>query len=220
VSHGSPVRTFGEMNASERLRAHLARPLPELPRGPVADTAMARALDALTGRAGEVADRALIDAIVDGEPIVEIDAATFRALRPREVPRFLASVATPDRRILVPVEVEGVQPVCGRADALLAEVNARYGADFDPDDFEPVAQAGAGFVDVRLRARRRVRVSAPVPEPALELAAGGELRATLGWRYTRTRLRHLAANAGLVLTAWLEEDGAALALLDAQKNLR
>jgi hypothetical protein len=182
---------------------------------------MAQALDALAGRRPEPGDRALVEAIVDGEPLVEVDAATFRSLRPREVPRFLASVVQPGRRILVPVEIEGVQPACGRADALLAEVNRRYGADFDPDDFDPVAQAALGFVETRLRARRRVRVTAPPgPEPALELAAGGELRATLGWRYTRERLRHLAANAGLTLCAWLEEDGAALALLDAHKRLR
>ncbi|MFZ5475222.1 MAG: L-histidine N(alpha)-methyltransferase [Myxococcota bacterium] len=201
------------MDAAARLRAWFSRPLPELPRGPVADPAMARALVALAGDPAAACDRALADAILDGEPVVEVDAAAFRALRPRDVPRFLRDLPRPPgARVLVPVSVDGAPIAVGTHDALLAEVNARFGADFDPDDFAPFPRDSPALFEVRLRARRRVRVSAPTP--TLELAPGAEVRATLGWRHTRERLRLLAKQAGFRLGAWLEQDGAALAVLD------
>jgi L-histidine N-alpha-methyltransferase len=87
---------------------------------------------------------------------------------------------------------------------ILRVMNARMGADFDPDGFAHVAfyDAQRSWIEMRLRARRacRIRVSAAGVE--LRLRAGGEIRTEISCKYTRHSLERLLRGTGLALDQW------------------
>jgi L-histidine N-alpha-methyltransferase len=112
-----------------------------------------------------------------------------------------------DRRELVLAydDPDGVTAAFNRN--ILAVVNARLGATFDPDAFDHVARwdEGEGWIEMRLRARRAMAVDMPRAGITFRCAAGDELRTEICAKWTRARVEGLAAGTGLALAEWFTD---------------
>ena len=165
--------------------------------------------------------------------------STIGNIHPRDVPGFFrsaASVLAPGDGILVGLDLvkdrarleaayndaQGVTAEFNRN--ILRVINARLGADFEPDAFEHVAlyDADAAWIEMRLRAPRGCRVRVAGAGVDLVLPPGGEVRTEISCKYTRAALEALLPATGLRLDHWQTDADAmfALALLRRTQELR
>jgi L-histidine N-alpha-methyltransferase len=154
-----------------------------------------------------------------GKRLLLFLAGTIGNLHPDDVPAFFSDAA----RVLAPGDgfLVGVDLVKDAArlhaaynDAagvtaefnlnILRVLNARLGADFDPDAFEHVAfyDAERQWIEMRLRARRAVRATVRGAGVEVALDAGEEIRTELSCKYTRESLSSRLAGTGLRLDRW------------------
>lgn len=100
---------------------------------------------------------------------------------------------------------------------VLAVLNRRLGADFEPAAFEHVAfwDARRQWIEMRLRATRAMRVDLGLAGRVVDLAAGDEIRTELSCKYTRASFADRLEGTGLRLDRWYTdpEQLFALALL-------
>lgn len=103
---------------------------------------------------------------------------------------------------------------------VLRVLDARLGADFDPQQFEHVAfyDAERSWIEMRLRSRRAQRVRIPGADLVLDLAAGEEIQTEISAKTTRPAVQARLAGTGLTLERWLADAEAwfALGLVRAQ----
>lgn len=159
--------------------------------------------------------------------------STLGNLRPAEWPAFfraLAGTLDPGDAFLVGIDLVKDPAVLhaayNDAQGVTAEFNrnvlrvldARLGADFDPDDFEHVAfwDAAQGWIEMRLRARRALRVRVPGADVVLDLPEGGEIQTEVSCKTTRAAFEGALPGTGLALQRWFTdaEGWFALALLE------
>jgi L-histidine N-alpha-methyltransferase len=159
-------------------------------------------------------------------------AGTIGNLHPVEVPPFLAHMAehlAPGDAFLVGLDLEkdvarleaayndsaGVTAEFNRN--ILRVLNARLGADFDPEAFEHVARydPANAWIEMRLRSARLQRVRIPAARLDFILEAGEEIRTEISCKYTRASFASVLRGTGLALDGWYTdpEDLFALALL-------
>jgi L-histidine N-alpha-methyltransferase len=160
--------------------------------------------------------------------------STIGNLTPGEWPGFLAGLAatlSPGEAFLVGLDLvkdpavlhaayndaRGVTAAFNRN--VLAVLNDRLDADFDPDAFEHVAffDQGRSWIEMRLRARLALRVRVKAADLTLDLPAGGEIHTEVSCKTTRPRFEAALQRTGLVLERWFTdaEGWFAIALLRA-----
>jgi L-histidine N-alpha-methyltransferase len=156
-------------------------------------------------------------------------AGTIGNLYPEDVPGFLRDAAgtlAPGGRFLVGLDLvkdparlhaayndaAGVTARFNRN--ILAVMNRRLGADFDPSAFEHVAfyDRERAWIEMRLRATRPVRVRVPAADVVLDLPRGGEIRTEVSCKYTRASFAALLAGTGLAVDRWYEDPDRLFAL--------
>jgi L-histidine N-alpha-methyltransferase len=165
-----------------------------------------------------------------GDRLLAFLGSTIGNLHPSdEVPGFLARVArhlSPEGTFLLGLDLvkdkARLEAAYNDAAGLTAEfnrnilrvLNARFGADFEPADFEHVAfyDEREAWIEMRLRARRRLRARVPAAGVTLELAKGDEIRTEISCKYTRESLLARATGAGLALEAWFSDPDRLFAL--------
>jgi L-histidine N-alpha-methyltransferase len=154
-----------------------------------------------------------------GSRLIAFLGSTIGNIHPRDVPGFFrsaASVLAPGDGLLVGLDLvkdrarleaayndaQGVTAEFNRN--ILRVMNARLGADFDPDAFEHVAfyDAEAAWIEMRLRAPRGCQVRVPGAEVDLVLPPGGEIRTEISCKYTRAALEALLPATGLRVERW------------------
>ena len=159
-------------------------------------------------------------------------ASTIGNLHPGEVPPFITRMAqhlAPGDAFLVGLDlVKDVARLvaayndCAGVTAefnrnILRVLNARLGADFDPEAFEHVAfyDRANAWIEMRLRASRPQRVRVPAARLDLAFEAGEEIRTEISCKYTRASFEALLSGTGLALDRWYTdpENLFALALL-------
>jgi L-histidine N-alpha-methyltransferase len=157
---------------------------------------------------------------------------TIGNLHPEDVPAFLRAVAgtlAPGGAFLLGVDLvkdrARLEAAYDDAAGVTAEfnrnalrvLNARLGADFDPEAFDHVAfwDAEHAWIEMRLRARRAMEVRVPGAGLVRRFAPGDEIRTEISCKYTRETFARRLAGTGLDLDAWfVDEEGLfALALL-------
>jgi L-histidine N-alpha-methyltransferase len=202
---------------------------------------LAESVRALSAAYGDLAVRGLVADFTRGLArlgpgrgrMVAFLGSTIGNLDPeREVTPFLARVArrlgaggafvlgvdlVKDRAVLEAAynDAAGVTAEFNRN--ILRVVNARFDADFDPDDFEHVAfyDEARAWIEMRLRARRAVRARVARAGLTLALPPGGEIRTEISCKYTRASLEARLGGTGLAIEGWFSgpERLFALALL-------
>lgn len=97
---------------------------------------------------------------------------------------------------------------------MLEVLNARFGADFDPADFEHRAQWNPAQerVEIWLDAVRPTKVHVAAAGVTLRFSPGEGLRTEISRKFTRTSLTAALREAGLELDRWLTDDDATFAL--------
>jgi len=159
-------------------------------------------------------------------------ASTIGNLHPGEVPPFLARMAehlAPGDAFLVGLDLvkdvarlEAAYNDCAGVTAefnrnILRVLNARLGADFDPEAFQHVAfyDRANAWIEMRLRSVRPQRVRVPAARLNLAFEAGEEIRTEISCKYTRASFEALLSGTGLALDRWYTdpENLFALALL-------
>lgn len=157
-----------------------------------------------------------------GRRLIIFLAGTLGNLHPAQVPEFLRRVRgtmAPDDALLLGVDLvkdirrveaaynddAGVTAAFNRN--ILAVINRRFGADFQPEAFEHRAffDPDNAWIEMRLRATRPMRVRVPAVDLELVLDTGDELRTELSCKYTRETLAARAALAGLRLDHWFTD---------------
>jgi L-histidine N-alpha-methyltransferase len=90
---------------------------------------------------------------------------------------------------------------------ILSVVNARLGADFDPQAFAHVAfyDADRAWIEMRLRALRPGVVSIPQAGIHRLFRPGDEIRTEISCKYTRESWERLIRGTGLTLEAWFTD---------------
>lgn len=164
-------------------------------------------------------ERQLGLAETDGPRLVAFLGSTVGNLLPPERARFLASVRDelrPGDSLLIGADLVK-DPVTLRAaydDAagvtaafnknVLSVLNARLGADFDPDAFEHVAvwDPAAEQVEMRLRSSARQTVTLPAIGLTVEFAEGEEMRTEVSAKFRREGLESELAAAGFAAQDW------------------
>ena len=203
-------------------------------------TALARSIDALRARHPGLAARGIAgDFLRDlgwlGRPrarrLIAFLGGTIGNIEPERVPAFFASAAAvtaPGDTFLVGLDlvkdVATVEAAYNDAEGVTAEfnrnilrvMNARLGADFEPESFDHVAfySRADDWIEMRLRASREMRVHVPGAGVERTFARGDELRTEISCKYTRERLSALLP-AGFAVAEWWTDERAwfALALL-------
>jgi L-histidine Nalpha-methyltransferase len=164
--------------------------------------------------------------------LVAFLGGTIGNLHPGQVASFLAAVAgtlRPGGAVLLGLDLvkdtaslEAAYNDAGGVTAefnrnLLRVINARLGADFDPEGFDHVAvyDRRRAWIEMRLRARRPMRVRVPRAGLDLSYRKGDELRTEISCKYTRASLEARLGGTGLRLRRFYtdEEELFALALL-------
>lgn len=159
-------------------------------------------------------------------------AGTIGNLHPGQVPAFLARVAerlAPGDAFLVGLDLvkdvarleaaynDGAGVTAEFNRNILRVLNARLGADFDPEAFEHVAfyDRANAWIEMRLRSARPQRVRVPAAGLDLAFAAGDEIRTEISCKYTRASFDALLPGTGLAPDRWYTdpENLFALALL-------
>jgi len=167
-----------------------------------------------------------------GSRLAVFFASTIGNLHPGEVPPFITRMAqhlAPGDAFLVGLDLvkdvarlEAAYNDCAGVTAafnrnILRVLNARLGADFDPEAFEHVAfyDRANAWIEMRLRAARPQRVRVPAARLDLAFEAGEEIRTEISCKYTRASFEALLSGTGLALERWYTdpENLFALALL-------
>ncbi len=110
-------------------------------------------------------------------------------------------------------DAEGVTAAFNRN--ILTVLNRRFGCDFDPEQFEHLAFYDEASHRIEMHLVSRIPQVVRVPgREEVRFAAGETLRTEISCKYDRPGVEAMAADAGLRLRRWEEEDGRfALALL-------
>ncbi len=97
---------------------------------------------------------------------------------------------------------------------VLYVMNRELGANFDPQNFEHVAffDREHEWIEMRLRAREAAAVRIADLDLDLTFTAGEEMRTEISAKFTRERLQHDFAVAGLELREWYTDADAAFAV--------
>ncbi|WP_410638689.1 L-histidine N(alpha)-methyltransferase [Amycolatopsis sp. lyj-346] len=87
---------------------------------------------------------------------------------------------------------------------VLRVVNARLGANFDPDEFDHVAHWDAEneWIEMRLRARRALTVDIPGADLTVTFAAGEHIRTEISAKFRPSGVEAELAAAGFALEHW------------------
>jgi L-histidine N-alpha-methyltransferase len=98
---------------------------------------------------------------------------------------------------------------------LLAVVNRRFAANFDPEAFDHLAfwNPRARRIEMHLVSRRRQRVLVRALDLRLDLKRGERLRTEVSCKYTRVSLTRLLRRAGLRLQRFMPGEDGAFALV-------
>lgn len=166
---------------------------------------------------------------VGGPRLIAFLGGTIGNFLPSQRAGFLRRVANllgPDDRFLLGVDLvkdaatleaayddaQGVTAAFNRN--VLSVLNARLGADFDPEAFEHVARwdGDNGWVDVRLRARGHQRVRVRDLDLTVDFADGEEMRTEVSTKFTRDGLGSILDDAGLEMTDWFTDPDGLYAL--------
>jgi L-histidine N-alpha-methyltransferase len=156
---------------------------------------------------------------LSGPRLIAFLGGTIGNFEPRQRASFLARVANllePEDRFLLGTDLikdratlEGAYNDAAGATAafnknVLAVLNERLGADFDPEAFEHVAFFDEEnlFVDIRLRSLRRQLVTFADLGITVAFERGEEMRTEISTKFARPGLEGIYAEAGLVLTDW------------------
>jgi L-histidine N-alpha-methyltransferase len=158
-----------------------------------------------------------------GDRLIAFLGSTIGNLHPDdEVPAFLRRVAgqlAPGDAFLLGVDLvkdtatleaayNDTQDVTAEFNRnILRVLNERFGADFDPDQFDHVAfyDEARAWIEMRLRARRAMRVRVPAAGLTLSLSRGEEIRTEISCKYTLGTLQARARGAGLWVERWLTD---------------
>jgi L-histidine N-alpha-methyltransferase len=159
-----------------------------------------------------------------GARLVALFGGTIGNLHPHERHAFLEGLARrmePSDALLLGVDLvkdaavlvaayddpEGVTEAFEKN--ALRVVNARFGADFQPDAFAYAAywDPREERVDMRLAALEPMRVRVPRLESSFTLARGDEIRTEVSAKFTRGSLAAAAADAGLEVDAFFADPG-------------
>jgi L-histidine N-alpha-methyltransferase len=168
-----------------------------------------------------------------GTRMVAFLGSTIGNLEPAVRARFLADLAvalepgdslllgvdllkSPDRILAAYDDPGGVTAEFSRN--VLRVMNARLGADFDPDAFDHVPRWDAEheWVDVRLRARTAQAVRIPRLALDVRFAAGEEIHTEISAKFRRDRIAAELREAGLDVRRWWTDpsEGFGVALAD------
>jgi len=92
---------------------------------------------------------------------------------------------------------------------ILSVLNARLGADFDPDAFEHVARWDpvAEWIEMRLRSAFAQRVTLPRIGPQITFEAGEEMRTEVSAKFRRGGVERELAAAGFGMRSWWTDAG-------------
>jgi L-histidine Nalpha-methyltransferase len=117
-----------------------------------------------------------------------------------------------DRLIRAYDDAAGVTAAFNRN--VLAVLNQRLGADFDPGAFAHVARWNAEqeWIEMRLRSRREQVVHLAALDLEVPFAAGEELRTEVSAKFRRNGVERELAAAGLRTTSWWSDGDFALSL--------
>ena len=87
---------------------------------------------------------------------------------------------------------------------VLRVIDARLGADFDPDDFDHVAHWDAGneWIEMRLRARHALTARIPGADLTVEFAAGEHIRTEISAKFRPQGVETELAAAGFAVEHW------------------
>ncbi|SFQ58130.1 L-histidine Nalpha-methyltransferase [Amycolatopsis arida] len=91
---------------------------------------------------------------------------------------------------------------------VLRVINARLGADFDPERFDHVAHwdAEAEWIEMRLRAREAMRVRIPGADMVVDFAAGEDVRTEISAKFRRKGVTAELSDAGFAVQHWWTDD--------------
>jgi L-histidine N-alpha-methyltransferase len=193
----------------------------------VSEAALAQSLPALAAERPGLRTSGIVgDFLTDlaalgpgGSRLMAFLGSTIGNIHPRDVPGFFRAAASvlaagdvfllgldlvKDRARLEAAynDAEGVTAEFNRN--ILRAINARLGADFDPDAFEHVAfyNVEEAWIEMRLRAPRGAHVRVPGAGVEVALLPGGEIRTEISCKYTRPALEALLSGTGLRLDGW------------------
>ena len=87
---------------------------------------------------------------------------------------------------------------------VLRVINARLGADFEPDEFDHVAHWDAGneWIEMRLRARHALTARIPGADLTVEFAAGEHIRTEISAKFRPQGVETELAAAGFAVEHW------------------
>lgn len=113
---------------------------------------------------------------------------------------------------------EGVTAAFNRN--MLAVLNRRFGANFEPDAFvhRALYDAENAWIEMRLVAMRASRVHIHALDMDLDLPLGAEIRTEISCKFTQSSLAASAASAGLVITGWYTDPERLFALALLRKE--
>jgi L-histidine Nalpha-methyltransferase len=176
-----------------------------------------------------------LDHIADGgRRMVAFLGGTIGNLPPAERKRFLADLADalrPGETLLLGTDLvkdverleaayddsAGVTAAFNRN--VLAVINRRLHADFDPDAFAHRAlyDTDNDWIEMRLVSARKQRVHVADLDLAVDFAADEEMRTEISAKFTAARVEAELADAGLELANWWTDDGGDFGLSLARK---
>lgn len=154
-----------------------------------------------------------------GPRLVIFLGSTIGNLTPEEAARFLQNVArllTPDDRFLLGTDLVKDVSLLERAynDAagvtaafnrnILSVMNENLEANFDPSRFDHLAfyNTAESRIEIHLVARESHRVSVAAIDLTVEFSEGETIRTEMSYKYTRTMVEAMLAQAGLRLVRW------------------
>ncbi len=90
---------------------------------------------------------------------------------------------------------------------ILRVVNARLGADFEPEAFDHVAffDPERSWIEMRLRARRPMTVRIPGAAYTFRCETGDEIRTEISAKWTKPDVERALAGTGLALSRWMTD---------------
>ena len=114
-------------------------------------------------------------------------------------------------------DAEGVTAAFNRN--ILAVVNERLDADFDPRDFDHVAlyDQDRRRIEMHLRANRPVAAQVAAIDLDVELRAGETIRTEVSCKYTRATVEDMLRAAGLEMDGWFTDEAGRFALSLSKK---
>jgi L-histidine N-alpha-methyltransferase len=154
-----------------------------------------------------------------GGRLMALLGSTIGNLHPARVPGFFAdaarALATGDAFLVgldLVKDTRRLEAAYNDAEGVTAEfnrnalrvVNARLGADFEPEAFAHLAfyDRANDWIEMRLRAVRATAVTIPRAAVSRRFARGDEIRTELSCKFTRPRLAGMLPGTGLALERW------------------